>query len=131
MKIDFFLPFPPTINSYYTKTRNGVFISKKGRMFQSSGIESIQEQLGPIGVIESRINLAIIFYPPDKRTRDLDNYIKPLQDTITKSGLWTDDTLIDQLSVYRGINITAGSVFIRIRAAAPILQNTSEHRALI
>jgi crossover junction endodeoxyribonuclease RusA len=131
MKIDIFLPFPPTINSYYTKTRNGVFISKKGRCYQSAGIESIREQVGPNLYLDSRLNVAIILYVPDRRVRDLDNYVKPLLDTITKSGIWMDDTLVDQLSIYRGVLTSKGSCFIRIREAAPKLDNTTEHRALI
>jgi crossover junction endodeoxyribonuclease RusA len=131
MKIEFFLPFPPSINNYYSKTRNGVYISKKGSAFASSGIQSILEQLGPVDSIESKINLVIVLYPPDKRIRDLDNYVKPLQDTITKSGLWLDDGLIDQLAVYRGEQVKSGSCFVRISDAAPILHNTTKHRALI
>ena len=131
MKIDFFLPFPPSINSFYSKTRNGLFISKKGAAYQSSGIISIREQLGPMEGIDTKINLAIILYPPDRRTRDLDNYIKPLLDTITKSGIWMDDSLVDQMLVYRGAVLQAGSCFVRIRQAGPLLQNTAEHRALI
>ena len=131
MKIDFFLPFPPSINSFYSKTRNGLFISKKGSAYQSSGILSIREQLGPMSSIYTKIHLSIVLYPPDNRIRDLDNYVKPLLDTITKSGAWLDDSLIDQLSVYRGALTPSGSCFVRIRAAAPILLNTPEHRALI
>lgn len=131
MQIDFFLPFPPSINSFYSKTRNGLFISKKGTAFQSSGIQLIREQLGPNLFLDSRLNVSIILYAPDKRMRDLDNYVKPLQDTITKSGIWSDDSLIDQLSVYRGALTPKGCVFVRIREAAPHLKNTADSRALI
>ena len=132
MKIDLFLPFPPTINSYYTKTRNGVYLSKRGRTFHLAGIESIQEQLGAMEPIEDGIHLSIIFYPPDSRIRDLDNYIKPVQDVMTKSGVYKDDSLIHQLAIYQGTQCKPkGLTFVRLRDCAPILSNTAEHRALI
>jgi len=131
MKIDIFLPFPPSINSFYSKTRNGLYISKKGSAFQQAGILSIKEQLGSIDIIDYKVHLSVVLYPKDKRVRDLDNYLKPLLDTITKSGIWMDDSLVDQLAIYRGAITSSGSCFVRIRAAAPILHNTSEHRALI
>lgn len=131
MKIDIFLTFPPSINSYYTKTRNGVFISKKGAAFQSSGIQSIREQLGPGLYITSKVHMSVVLYPPDHRARDLDNYMKPLLDTITKSGIWQDDKLVDQLCVYRGVLTPKGSCFVRLRESAFILSNNTESRALI
>jgi crossover junction endodeoxyribonuclease RusA len=131
MKTDFFLPFPPSINSYYTKTRNGVYLSKTGRCFQSSGILSIREQLGDHPQIDFPIHLSIILYPPTKISRDLDNYIKPVQDCIQNSGLLYNDCLVNQLEVFRGEITPKGSVFVRIREAAPVLHNTAEDRALI
>ena len=104
MKTDFFLPFPPSINSYYTKTRNGVYLSKRGRSFQASGILLIREQLGDHPQIDFPIHLSIILYPPTKIARDLDNYIKPIQDCIQNSGLLYNDCLVNQLEVFRGGN---------------------------
>jgi len=132
MKTDFFLTFPPSINRYYSKTRNGVYLSAAGRAFQTSGILFLREQLGDHPLIDYPIHLSLILYPPDKRSRDLDNYIKPVQDCIQNSGLLINDYLINQLEMFRGYSQTPkGSVFVRIREAAPILQNTAEERALI
>ena len=131
MKTDFFLPFPPSINSYYTKTRNGVYLSKRGRSFQASGILLIREQLGDHPQIDFPIHLSIILYPPTKIARDLDNYIKPIQDCIQNSGLLYNDCLVNQLEVFRGAITLKGSCFIRIREAGPILCNDSGSRELI
>jgi crossover junction endodeoxyribonuclease RusA len=123
MKIEFFVPFPPTINSYYSKTRNGIYISKKGAVFRASGIELIRAQLRDFNFLKLRLHCSVIFYAPDARKRDLDNYLKPLLDVITHSGIWLDDSLVDQLSVYRGIIVKGGSCFVRITEALPILEN--------
>jgi crossover junction endodeoxyribonuclease RusA len=131
MKTDFFLTFPPSLNSYYTKTRNGVYLSKRGRCFQSSGIILIKEQLGDHPIIDVPIHLSIVLYPPDRKSRDLDNYIKPIQDAIQNSGILVNDNLVNQLEVFRGEITPKGSVFVRIREAAPILRNNSGSRELI
>jgi crossover junction endodeoxyribonuclease RusA len=36
-------------------------------------------------------------YPPDKRTRDIDNYSKALFDALTHANFWIDDSQIKKL----------------------------------
>ena len=120
--IDFYTDFPPTVNSYYVKTKRGIFISKKGREFRKRVAKDINEQLGAIEGLTQRIALTVILTPPDKRIRDVDNYMKALLDAITHSGLWEDDSLVDQLFIYRaklGDNSPRGT-FIRIEEASPV-----------
>lgn len=121
MHFEVFLPFPPTINSYYVKTARGVYISNKGRRFRAEVAEMINEQL-PDLTITDRMLVEIVLYPPDKRKRDVDNYNKPLLDALTQCGLWEDDSLIDQLFNYRGVTTQSGRVFMRITDAGPLLQ---------
>jgi crossover junction endodeoxyribonuclease RusA len=40
-------------------------------------------------------------YPPDTRTRDLDNPLKLLWDSLTYAGVYGDDSQIDAYHVYR------------------------------
>ena len=65
--------------------------------------------------------MEITLFPPDRRKRDLDNYLKALFDAITKSGFWVDDSQIDQLMVYRGAIVDKGVIHIRIYEAGPII----------
>jgi crossover junction endodeoxyribonuclease RusA len=65
-------------------------------------------------------------YPPDSRTRDLDNYLKALLDACTHAGLWDDDQLIDQLFVYRGITVKSGNVRMSISEAGPLIPHEAE-----
>jgi len=115
-----YLNWPPTVNNYYTHTRRGVFISKKGRLYRDSVIADVREQ-APDVYIDDKIAITVYMFPPDRRTRDLDNYMKALQDSITKSGLWEDDSLIDQVYTYRGEVIKGGQVVVKIEEAGIIL----------
>ena len=127
--LEIYVPFPPTINSYYVKSRNGIFLSNKGKLFRASLAESVIEQLGdfcPYGSPMSpdpdiRLLLEVVLFMPDKRKRDLDNYMKALLDAFTCAGLWTDDSIIDQLFVYRGAVVKGGRTFVRVIKAAPII----------
>mgnify|MGYP000936341889 CR=1 FL=1 len=126
MHYELYLPFPPSVNHYYVKTKRGVFISKKGREFRAEVIQCIHDQVGLVGTITDRILVEIVLYPPDRRARDVDNYNKPLLDAITHAMLWEDDSIIDQLFNYRGEVVPrSGSVFLRIQDAGPIIPVTS------
>ena len=118
---ELYLPYPPTVNNYYVKTRQGVFISKKGRQFRLAAAEAVNEQL-PDTHITFKVLLEVVLYPPDNRKRDIDNCLKGLLDSMTKCGLWKDDVLIDQIFMYRGVKMAPyGMCFIRISEAGPLI----------
>jgi len=122
MHHEIYLPFPPTVNSYYVKTKRGVFISSLGKKFRSNTAEAIHAQLPGVETIDEPVLVEIAFYMPDARTRDVDNYCKALLDSVTKAGLWEDDSLVDQIFIYRGaIKKPAGMTFMRITPAGPVL----------
>lgn len=116
------LPWPPTINSYYKVTRNGQrYLDKKVREFRALVAESVHEQAPDVTIYDSIFMEAYLF-PPDRRKRDLDNYMKGLLDALTEAGLWGDDSLIDQLFIYRGEVVDGGSVRIELSDAGPIIR---------
>lgn len=118
---ELYLPYPPTVNNYYVKTRQGVFISGKGNKFREAVATSVIEQLPDVS-IEHKCIVEIVLYPPDKRKRDIDNCLKALLDSLTKCGLWHDDVLIDQIFLYRGITMSPmGLTFMRIGEAGPLI----------
>ena len=117
---EFYMPFPPTVNSYYVKTRNGVYISKAGRIFREKAIQEINEQMPAVN-LDFRLLVSIVLYPPDKRKRDVDNYMKALLDAITHSRFIDDDSQIDQLFIYRGEIVKGGLVKVEISEAGPVI----------
>ena len=122
MNYELYLPFPPTVNSYYVKTKRGVFISAKGKKFRAQAAESVLQQLGDPPTIAERMLVEVVLFMPDRRIRDVDNYMKALLDSLTCCGLWEDDSLIDQLFNYRGDVVKPhGRVFLRISPAGPVL----------
>lgn len=64
--------------------------------------------------IYGRVSVEISLHPPDKRKRDLDNYLKGVLDALTHVGIWDDDSQIDKLTIKRGIIVKGGYVDVSI-----------------
>jgi len=121
------LPFPPTVNSYYSKTQRGVYISKKGRQFRDLCAGECVQQNAYGLLIDTRLQVDVILYPPDRRIRDLDNYMKALLDALTIAKVWTDDSLIDGLAIHRGKVISGGKCALRLQQhSGMIFPNSKE-----
>lgn len=119
------LPWPPTINNYYKVARSGVkYLHKNVREYRLKVDEDIQEQ-APGLCIDTPIFMEVYLYPPDSRKRDLDNYMKGLLDALVNTNLLADDSLIDQLFVYRGEVVSDGKVIIEISEAGPIIKRSN------
>lgn len=125
------LPFPPTVNSYYVKTQRGVYISKQGRIFRERVADACAEQSCYNKLIDHKIEVDVILYPPDARKRDLDNYMKALLDALTQAKVWRDDMLIDKLTAHRGAKSAGGATYLRIKEhhgfIMPLLPTVWDH----
>lgn len=116
--IELFLPFPPSINVLYNSNRYGIYLSKKGRLYVERMEAEVQAQCGSVPLpISYFMQVDVILYPPDRRKRDIDNYTKCLFDSLTKAGLWKDDSLVQIMKVYKGEKTSGGLAYMRIRPA--------------
>lgn len=125
--VELYLPYPPTVNNYYVKTQRNVMISQKGRLFRDKVAAAVAEQCGSgfslaQAGVSAPYSARYIFFPPDKRKRDLDNLLKPLLDALTQCGFWDDDSLINQIHVYRGkTHSPGGACYAAFDSAGPLL----------
>ncbi|WP_337025911.1 RusA family crossover junction endodeoxyribonuclease [Pantoea anthophila] len=110
------LPFPPSVNTYWRNTRKGVLISASGRCFRSNASASVMEQLKRCPVpITVNVEVSALLFPPDKRQRDLDNYLKALFDSLTHAGVWVYDNQIKRFTVEWGEQVKLGRAEVTIR----------------
>lgn len=126
MQIYLQLPWAIAYGSYYTQTRWGKHLSVKGKKFKDAVAVECQEQNVFGARIDKPVELSVIFYPPDRRIRDLDNHLKSLQDALTEAQVWEDDSLVDQGHQYRGNVCKGGRVLVRIREAGPLMPLNSD-----
>jgi crossover junction endodeoxyribonuclease RusA len=110
--ICFILDWPPTINTYYSVVNNRKILSKKGRDYKKNMVKSLMVKKPPKG-LTGRIELRIDAHPPDRRKRDLDNLVKPIQDSLQDYGMF-DDSQIDYLRVRRCEVEKGGRVIVRV-----------------
>jgi len=92
------IPFPPSVNHYYRNGRNGSkFVAEKGKEHRSKVWAICRKEVKD----PTRKKLAVTFicHKPDNRKRDLDNLLKCLQDSLTKGGMWHDDSQIVDLRI--------------------------------
>ncbi|MBU3640001.1 RusA family crossover junction endodeoxyribonuclease [Polynucleobacter sp. AP-RePozz3-80-G7] len=95
------LPLPPTINSYYATVRNRRIVSADGRAFKKYVSDyCLVNRVAKFG--SSRILLAMLIHPADKRRSDINNRIKALEDALVEAGVMDDDSQIDKTINERG-----------------------------
>jgi len=111
------LGYPPSVNHYWRKVGPRTLISRQGRMYRRHVaaavrlMENREEGLPLTGPLSVEVSL----YPPDRRRRDLDNALKALLDALQHAGVYTDDSLIERLSVEKGEVVAGGKTVVVIR----------------
>ena len=107
------MPYPPTVNNYYTIARGRKILSKRGRAYKKEAMVYLYEQNAPKG-IKGPYTICINVRSPDKRKRDLDNLLKPLLDSLVEYGAISDDSEVVDLRIQKFNPIKGGSVEVLI-----------------
>ncbi len=106
------LPYPPSVNHYYRSVGPRTLISREGRAYReqvcailvAAGTETLT---GPLA-------LQVEVYPPDRRSRDLDNTLKALLDALEKGGAYRNDSQIVRLVAEKREPVEGGRTIVRI-----------------
>lgn len=117
------LPYPPSVNHYWSLT---VARKKSGRAVpivrvSEDGVRyatAVRKALDGVQTLGGPLLVQIVANPPDRRTRDLDNVLKCLLDSLTKAGIWQDDSQVEILIVQRGELTAGGSIEMLVEQLA-------------
>lgn len=99
----------------FKKARAMVFLSEQGKRYRTEVIEAIRRQKVPRGAVRGRLGILAVAYPPDERTRDLDNCWKGMLDGLKHAGVIADDGDFDDEHIVRGPKRPGGLVELTVR----------------
>lgn len=106
------LPYPPSINTYWGFHGSHRFLTKKAREFKALVSNIVVSQ--PIRFGDCLLEIHIVWHCPDRRTRDIDNTLKPLFDALVQADLMNDDSQIKRIEVEFGEVIKGGKTEMKI-----------------
>lgn len=117
------LPLPTSTNKLYSTYyhyvfKNGKRIKVSAKRLSDEAVlfkNSVKKQLLNKNInISGRLKLTVILFPTRRGKFDLDNRLKVLQDSLTECNVFDDDSLIDELHVYRGEVYKKGLCIVKI-----------------
>lgn len=126
------LPYPPSVNAVWRavvvrctpKSKAGlpyrakVLLSSRGRQYRKQVLEHMNQQGRPCIPGVPRLAVTFDVHPPDRRRRDVSNIPKAVEDALTQAGLWTDDSQIDELHIYRRSVQRGGLIHLTVTSLA-------------
>jgi len=121
------LPYPPSVNHYWGRTRTGrMFVSAKGHEFRQRVKQVVFD--AHCGAFTGLVEMCIDLHPPDRRKRDADNPIKALWDALQHAGIIHDDYQIEWYRVWRHKPVVNGLCTVTIQASAVTAAETPEDK---
>lgn len=111
-RIEFELPYPPSINNYYGRYKNRTFLKKEVRDYRDTVLISLKNRLETFG--DKKVIAEIDLYRPDRRRRDIDNVLKCVLDIGQLLGVYDDDSQVVTMLVSKKEIIKPGKVSVRI-----------------
>lgn len=115
----FCLPWPPTVNHYHQPARSGrslrIIKSKKARDYaKKASLWIFRQNVEP--TTSKKMAISITLHPPTRAKYDIDGRSKGSLDSLTNSGVITDDSIFDVMIVKKSHVITGGLLVIEILA---------------
>lgn len=104
------LPWPPSANRYYRVVNGRSVLSAIARQYRSDIFDRFRMEQP----LEGRLTVSLDAYPPDRRTRDLDNLLKQTLDALQHAGVFMDDGQIDQILIRRRERQSGGRMMVTI-----------------
>lgn len=99
-EVALWLPWPPSVNTYWRHPKEGPaagrhLISEKGRAYCKAVLSAVPAPVMLVG----RLHATLIYWPPDRRVRDIDNFLKAPLDALRRAGIYRDDSQIKRLVI--------------------------------
>lgn len=116
--LELVLPFPPSVNNTWEIAGKKIIIKPHVVKFRHTARAMAIRQARGRAMICEPVCVWMVFYPPDKRRRDLDNLPKSVFDVLTKAKIWQDDKLVHEMHLKWGEEVPLGKAIVKIKRIA-------------
>lgn len=89
--IELTLPYPPSANRLWRGSGRRVYLSPEYKEWKEAACYEVM--MRRVGEVCGRYALVVEATRPDKRKRDCDNLLKPINDLLQFSGIVDDDSM--------------------------------------
>lgn len=92
LRVEFTLPWPPSVNQMYCRNKKKVYLAPKARKFYEDCKWYLLKQFNcRLPKFENKVKMFIEFFPRRNGGWDASNHFKALEDAIVKIGMIKDD----------------------------------------
>ena len=105
------LPWAPSANAMWRSGRR-CYLSQQYKTFLTDARAYYLQQGAPR--ISGRVAVTVYLFPPNYRTYDVDNRIKPTLDALTKCGFWDDDKQVRRVTAIEGAPVANGAIVVKV-----------------
>jgi len=115
--MEYKLPYPPSVNTYWRAFRGRMIISRNGRLYRERVAAELKlsDVVKPL-MLTCALKLTVAVYPPDNRRRDLDNVLKAILDALAYAGVYADDSQVQEIHIRREYVEAPGRVVVSVEA---------------
>ena len=107
------LPYPPSVNHYFSFVRGRPVLAKDVRVYRQLVRQCVRSSGWPVALGPLAVRLDL--FPPDLRRRDCDNAQKPILDALQQAGAFVDDSQVVWLLTVKSTVVAGGKVIVQIR----------------
>lgn len=110
----FSMPYPPSVNGMYSRSKHGVFVKDKVRLYKKEVFFTLQNKIIKFG--DKTVSAYLTLYPPDKRHRDIDNILKVTFDCLQLLKVVNRDSQICHLELHRREIVEGGRLDVIVHS---------------
>ncbi len=107
------LPWPPSANKYWRHNRGRFHRTKQADVY-SEDVEALLADSDCVVPILGFVGLHVLFFPPDRRRRDLDNLLKIPIDALQHAKAYENDSQIKEIHARMGPVVDQGAVSVEL-----------------
>ncbi len=116
------VPFPPTTNNLFANDRgSGRYRTAQYKLWRGDAQRALRQQ-SPLPHFQVAVSLVLTLGRPDKRRRDISNYIKAPEDALVEAGILDDDSQVEDVRARWSEDVTG--CMIEIEEIGPLWDAT-------